>query len=157
MSPVKMKTSCWTWPIAPRSTFRSISWISIPSIRICPFWISKYLPIRFKIVDFPAPVAPTKAAFSPGWITKLTSLKYNFPLRRQTRHGGIQFHQEYWPESDRPEIRSLVLHQEHWKSFLRKQWKTAGFQAVRKALGLARKGADVGDKHEQSSERKTSI
>ena len=73
ISPVNINTSCCTRPIELLKISISISLILIPSINISPFCISKYLPIKFNIEDLPAPVAPTKATFSPLFIVKLTS------------------------------------------------------------------------------------
>ena len=68
--------SCNTIPNDFLKSDLFIFWIFIPSYLILPFCMSYNLFIRLVIVVFPAPVAPTKAIFSPGFAYRFISGKW---------------------------------------------------------------------------------
>ena len=67
--------SCWTYPIKFLKYSILNSFISIPSIRICPSTGSYNLSIKLTVVLFPHPDSPTKATFLPASISKFNPFK----------------------------------------------------------------------------------
>ena len=78
--------SCETKDINSLSLIISKYLISMPSIVIFPFVGSINLGIRFKKVDFPEPLLPTKTKFSLAFILNLLNLKIYFYYHKKKKH-----------------------------------------------------------------------